>query len=222
MTILRVVKIRKHHASGFTLIELMVTLVIVGLIMGLVIGQVGKLTSRDMKAASRHLSSMIRYLYNKASSEGVTLRMVFDLDEQSYAVEGTSEHFTLTREEEEAFKKRDHGPGTMDQGLKDKEKSASSEKIQNKEATFSPQESALLKSVKLPKGVFFKDVYAEHQIDKLNHGKAFLYFFPQGYVERSVINLRDEKDEVHYSLSVNPISGSVKIESNYKEAEIER
>ena len=88
---------------GFTLIELLVTLAIVGLIMGLVVGQTGRLLSSDMKAAAKKLSSTIRFLYNKSATESVTLRLVFDIDENSYWVEGTSESFTLTKEEEETF-----------------------------------------------------------------------------------------------------------------------
>jgi len=200
MTTLRV---GRNNPKGFTLIELLVTLAVVGMIMGLVVGQVGKLLSRDMKGAASRLGSTIRYLYNKAGTEGLTLRLVFDIEEGSYWVEGTSEHFTLTKEEE-AFSKKEGEEG------------------EKKGATFSPEESYLLKPVQLPKGVFIKDVYAEHQIDRLSEGKAYIYFFPQGYVERSVINLRDNADEVHFSLQVNPISGSVKIEAEYKEPEIER
>lgn len=206
MTTSKAVKSKK----GFTLIELMVTLVIVGLIMGLAIGQVGKTLSWDFKAAARRLSSTIRYLYNKSATEGVTLRLVFDLDDPSFWVEGTSESFTLTREEEEAFSKRSET------------KDSKSEELKSKEVTFSPQESSLTKPYHLPKGVYFKDIYAEHQIAPVDSGKAYIYFFPQGYVERSVINLRDKNDEVHYGLKVNPISGISKIEADYIEAEIER
>ncbi|OGQ05200.1 MAG: hypothetical protein A3F82_01760 [Deltaproteobacteria bacterium RIFCSPLOWO2_12_FULL_44_12] len=202
---------------GFTLIELLVTLAIVGLIMGLVVGQTGRLLSSDMKAAAKKLSSTIRFLYNKSATESVTLRLVFDIDENSYWVEGTSESFTLTKEEEETF--QNQKSKIKDQKEEKKEETNS---IQPKEASFSPQESYILKPVKLPGGVFFKDIYAEHQIDRLSSGKAYIYFFPQGYVERSVINLRNESDDVHYSLQVSPISGTVKIESAYKEPEIER
>ncbi|MDP2600253.1 MAG: prepilin-type N-terminal cleavage/methylation domain-containing protein [Deltaproteobacteria bacterium] len=192
---------------GFTLCELLVTVAIVGLIMGLAVGQMGRVLSWDMKAASRKLSSTIKYLYNKSAMEGVTLRLVFDIDGASYWVEGTSsENFAITKEEEERTK--DHGPGTEDE--------------KPEETVFTPQESHLLKQITLPKGVFFKDIYSEHQHDRLDSGKAYIYFFPRGYVERSVINLRDAKDDVHYSLTVNPLSGSVKIESEYKEAEVER
>jgi len=199
MTTSKAVKSKK----GFTLIELMVALVIVGLIMGLAIGQVGKTLSWDFKATARRLSSTIRYLYNKSATEGVTLRLVFDLDDPSFWVEGTSDSFTLTKEEEEAFSKK-------------------TEELKTKEATFSPQESSLTKPYNLPKGVYFKDIYAEHQIAPVDSGKAYIYFFPQGYVERSVINLRDKDDEVHYGLKVNPISGISKIEADYIQAEVER
>ena len=197
-------KVRTNNA-GFTLIELLVTIAIIGLIMGLAVGQMGRVLSWDMKAASRKLSSTIRYLYNKSATEGTTLRLVFDIDGGSYWVEGTTERFAMTKEEEKRTK--DRGPWTEDQ--------------KPKEAVFTPQESALLKQATLPKGVFFKDIYSEHQIEQLNSGKAYIYFFPRGYVERSVINLRNAKDDVHYSLTVNPLSGSVKIESEYKEPEIE-
>ncbi|MBI5298951.1 MAG: prepilin-type N-terminal cleavage/methylation domain-containing protein [Deltaproteobacteria bacterium] len=200
-----------RSSSGFTLIELMVTLVIVGLIMGLAIGQVGKTLAWDFKSTTRRLSSTIRYLYNKSATEGVTLRLVFDLDEPSFWVEGTSDSFTLTREEEEAFQKKK----TEDRGQK-------TEETEKKETTFSPQESSLTKPYNLPKGVYFKDIYAEHQIAPVDSGKAYIYFFPQGYVERSVINLRDKDDEVHYGLKVNPISGVSKIEADYIQAEVER
>lgn len=190
------------NRAGFTLIELMITLVIVGLIMGLVIGQVGKTLSWDFKATARRLASTIRYLYNKSATEGVTLRLVFDLDDPGYWVEGTSRNFALTKEEEEAFKDK--------------------EEMEKKAPAFSPQESSLTKPFKLPRGVYFKDIYAEHQVAPVDSGKAYIYFFPQGYVERSVINLRDNDDEVHFGLKINPISGTAKIEANYIEPEIER
>lgn len=186
---------------GFTLVELLIALVVIGLLMGLVVGQVGKLLDREMKHAASRLGSTIRYLYNKAASDGVTFRLVLDMDEHKYWVESTAEQFALIKEEKEFFAK----------------------KAEKKEqATFSPQESYLLKPVNLPKGIYFKDVYAEHQIERLDTGQAFIHFFARGYVERSIINLRDSEDEVHFSLAVNPVTGAVKIAKGYQEPEIER
>lgn len=209
-------KAGKLRSSGFTLLELLIALVLAGLLMGLAIGQVGKLRQREMKHAASRLGSTIRYLYNKAISDGVTFRLVLDMEEQKYWVESTTEAFALKREEEE-------GPRTEEGEEEEKEEeSGVPEIIKPKEAVFSPQESYLLKPVSLPKGVYFKDVYAEHQIERLDTGKAFIHFFSRGYAEQSVINLRDVDDEVHYSLTVNPVTGAVRIEKGYKEPEVER
>lgn len=203
--------------KGFTLIELLIALALIGLIMGLVVGQARKLSESSMKHSANRLAATIRYLYNKAASEGITLRLVIDLEESKYWIEKTTKHVTLEKEETT-------GPGTRDQGLRTKKKKEekTEDGEQKSEATFSPEESYLAKGVTLPKGVYFKDVYAEHQVERLSKGEAFIYFFPQGYVERSVINLRDSDDKVHYSLEVNPISGAVAIERGYKEPEVGR
>lgn len=215
-------KAGRWKTKGFTLIELLVALGVVGLIMGLVIGQFSKLTRRELKSSASRLASTIRYLYNKSVSEGVALRLVLDLDESKYWVEGTTESFTLAKEEEEFFEKRERKTENPEPRTPNPEQKEAETSIKPKEATFAPQESYLLKSVQFPKGVFFKDVFAEHQIDKLEKGQAFIYFFPRGYVERSIIHLRDAEDKTHYALEVNPITGAVAISLGYKELEIER
>lgn len=194
--------------------EILIVLLIVGSIFGLAVNQFRKMTSRNMKASARKLASTIRYLYNKAASEGVTLRLVFNIGESSYKVEATSEQFTLSKEEKEVFSKSK--PSKKEEA---KEKEGA---LKPHEAQFSAEESTLLKPVKLPPGVFFKDVHAEHQAGPATDGEATLYFFPQGYAERGVINLRDNDDELHFSLEVNPLTGSVKIREEYKELEVPR
>lgn len=214
---------KRNNRQGFTLIELLIGLVLIVMIMGLIISQVGKLLEREMKQTASHLSSTIRYLYNKAVSEGVTLRLVLNLEESKYWVESTTEQFTLAREEEEEREQRTENRKSRTESREQKEEvGVEATTIQPKRATFSLEESYLLKAALLPKGVYFKDVYAEHQLERLDQGEAYIYFFPQGYVERSVINLRDGKDEVHYSLEVNPVTGAVKIERGYKEPELEQ
>ena len=206
--------------KGFTLFELLVAITIAALAMGLVISQLSKRLEWDLKSASRKLASTVRFLYNKSASENVTLRLAFDLEGGSYWVESTPDPYALVPESEESIdktkqeKKSDGSPSE-----KSKEKSNA---LEPKLAVFGPTESFLLKHVKLPSGVFFKDVYAEHQIAPLEKGTAYIYFFPRGYVEQSVIHLRDSDDKRHYTLLVNPISGAVKIDATYTELKIEK
>ena len=206
------------NSRGFTLFELLVAIAIAGLAMTAVLSQMGRVLDRDFKSSSSKLARTIRYLYNKSSTENIAIRLVFDFENSSYMVEASSDPVSLVHErfadkkEEEAKKE-----------AKEAEKKEGEEDlIQPREPVFGPTESYLLKPIHLPEGVFFKDIYAEHQIERVSAGKAYIYFFPQGYVEKAIINLRDEEDEVHYSLDVNPISGAVKIEAEYKDPEIQR
>ena len=52
----------------------------------------------------------------------------------------------------------------------------------------------LLKGQKFPNSVFLKDVFVEHHEGAVENGQVTIAFFPNGYVERAVINLRDEDD----------------------------
>jgi general secretion pathway protein H len=73
----------------------------------------------------------------------------------------------------------------------------------------------LLKPQALDSGVFFKDVQTIHQTEPVNAGKAYIYFFPNGYVENSVINFRNEDDDVNYGLEIKGLTGAVAIHPEY-------
>lgn len=215
---------------GFTLFELIVTITIVGLLMGVVVSRVDDLLSLEMKKTSNKLASTIRYLYNKSATEGIYMRLIFDMEAQSYWVEATSEPFLLeaaetekTRKEkeEEAKKKKETEEGAPAEEETEGASSAAPKipKLEIKKPTFTQTESYLLRPTKLPNNVFFKDVMTEHHLTPIEGGEAAIYFFPNGYVEHAVINLRDEDDEVFYSLETNPITGAVKIENEYRTLE---
>jgi prepilin-type N-terminal cleavage/methylation domain-containing protein len=213
---------------GFTLFELIVAIAIVALLMSLVISGTDRYLETDMKKASNHLGSEIRYLYNKSVTEGTYLRLVIDLTERSYWVEATKDPVLLTSEEgADKKKKGEEGKEkTKNEETAETEKTSEAEgetkasgqvpKLEMKKPQFSQVESYLLKPTKLPDPVFFKDVMTEHQPTPVEGGQVTINFFPNGYVEHAIINLRDEDDEVHYSIETNPITGRVKITNEYK------
>lgn len=208
-------RFRFGKAAGLTLFEIIVALAVIGLIMGLTIGGMGRLLEWDMKKASNRLVSTMRYLYNKSATEGMFIRLVLDLDENVYWVEATKDPFVVSRGEgglEAAKEPKEEEETKTLQGAWEGEV----QKVKPPKAKFGQVDSFLLKPTKLPSSVFFKDVYVEHRPQPVEAGKVSIFFFPNGYVEEAVINLRDEDDEVHYSLTTNPISGRVQIESRYK------
>ena len=197
-----------------TLIELMVGMAIVGIILAVVVGGMRSLLDSEMKEASAKMASTIRFLYNKAATERLYLRIVFDLEEESYHVEASAEPFLVTRMTEEDMAERRKRVEAAEQGEAPEEDAAPPN-------PFSPQESYLLERVRLPDGIFFKDIQTSYQAEKVEGGEAYIYFFPNGFATPAVINLTDEDDEVHYSLEVLPLSGRVRIESNYGELYVE-
>ena len=117
---------------------------------------------------------------------------------------------------EEKSKEETGDEKKVEEGEEGEEEAAEAvETIQEQKAVFGMTETFLVKKRGLPGGVFFKDVFAEHQVDKLSTGTAYIYFFPRGYVERAVITFRNEEDEKHYSLIINSLSGRVRVEPEY-------
>ncbi|MBW2085344.1 MAG: prepilin-type N-terminal cleavage/methylation domain-containing protein [Deltaproteobacteria bacterium] len=67
----------------------------------------------------------------------------------------------------------------------------------------------------LPKGVDLEDVVLFPE-GKIQEGEARVRFFVNGCVERALIHLRNEANEV-YTLEVNPLTGKVKLYDRYVE-----
>lgn len=210
--------------------EIVVSIAVVSLILGVAISRMDTMLEWDMKKASGKLASTIRYLYNKAATEGLYIKLVLDFEEQVYWVEATTDPFVMSTGEEEAGVKKgsffDRKPeggaeGEAAEGEVPEEGSEEDYAIKPKKPTFTKVDSYLLKPTKLPGTVFFKDVYVEHEKGAVDSGKVEIYFFPNGMVEHAVVNLRDDDDETNYSVETNPISGRVNIEARYRTREEE-
>lgn len=207
-------------AAGMTLIEIMVTLAVVGLVLGITISQLGDTFDSRARQATREISATIRYLYNKAASENLTMRLVFDFEKQSYYVEATSDLYQLESEEDrlERLRRAEKAkPKTETKSEKSSEEEKTETPVQKAEAKFGAVDSHLLKPYQLPGGVFFKDIFTEHDSGPVSKDKAYIYIFPSGYVERAIINLRNEDDSSLRAIEVNPMTGNSKIYEEYRE-----
>jgi general secretion pathway protein H len=90
----------RTRSSGFTLIEIIVVLAIVGLIMGLGVNALRSLARSDLRGAATHLSGAMRFLFDRASTTGKTHRLVLDLEGGRYWAEITDDKFYVPREVE--------------------------------------------------------------------------------------------------------------------------
>ncbi len=77
----------RTSSRGFTLIEIVVVLFLVGSLMVIAIPKLRDITDVNMQSASRNISATIRYLYSEAAFRKRIYRLVFDIDNSSYRVE---------------------------------------------------------------------------------------------------------------------------------------
>jgi len=68
--------------SGFTLVELAVVIVLVGLLLGLVLPRLPGLDVGRLEATARRIDGMTRHIYNEAALTGLEHRIRFDLTRQ--------------------------------------------------------------------------------------------------------------------------------------------
>lgn len=72
--------------SGFTLLEIAVVLFIMGLVLTIVIPYLGGVKRAELKSAARRLAGRANYLFNEASTRKLVIRLIFDVNHNSYRV----------------------------------------------------------------------------------------------------------------------------------------
>ena len=80
-------EVRIPHSNGFTLIELTIVLVILGVMLALVIPKLEELSEANLKRSARHLTGMIRFLKDDAQAKKTEYRLRFDIPGGRYWAE---------------------------------------------------------------------------------------------------------------------------------------
>jgi prepilin-type N-terminal cleavage/methylation domain-containing protein len=207
--------------SGFTLIELIIVASLFALLVAILVPSVSNITGADHKYACTQLAGTIRFTYDLAARKSTAFRVVIDLDEHAYWVESSSDRFLLSREKTE-----------VDDGMLASEEDEDSDRSRRfvtrsfieggdmwepkKRARFTSFAGQLTKKIRLPKDIYFQDVWVAHQEDRVTSGLAYLYSFPTGMTEQALIHVIEENEDV-YSLQVDALTGSVKILPHYVE-----
>jgi len=88
------------------LIEIVVVLTLVGALMLAAVPSLRAVFEVDLRTASRELAATLRYVYDEAAVQNITMRVVYDLDHRSWWVEGADSDVRIfaNRDEKDAFK----------------------------------------------------------------------------------------------------------------------
>jgi type II secretory pathway pseudopilin PulG len=91
--------IRIPQSEGFTLIELTIIIVIIGVMLSLIIPRLGEIGEANLKRSARHLTGMIRFLRDESQARKAAYRLRFDIQAGHY----WAEVMTVTSEQTVEF-----------------------------------------------------------------------------------------------------------------------
>jgi len=214
----------RRARRGFSLVEIMVVVAIVGLLLGASVYGFRSIAKSDLRSSSAKLAGAIRYCFDRSITTGSYFRIVLDLDTNKYWAERSEERAYLTAGKENA-------PGrgqALDVAAEERKRDEDDAKLQElstsvggamvqldpppkpKRAKFQTFKDSTLPQVQLKRAKLF-DVYTPRQREPYLKGRAYLYFFPDGHTERAIVRINDGDD--FYSLVIHPLTGRVEVMS---------
>lgn len=150
----------------------------------------------DPKKVFSDITRSVKEIRNRARLYNSSYRLAIrlDEDEQAYWVE-KSNQITLVNK------------AILDE---EREKAKSNFKNDKEEATptsgFQADTSFFKTEQLLPQGFTFKLVESGSRNDSYTEGMAYIHFFPQGFIEPSIIQLQDTKNNV-WTIYFNSLTG---------------
>lgn len=182
------------ECKGFTLLELILVLVIIGLLTSLVTPAITSLSGLKLKAATRRIAAGLRYARSQAVTTGSDYQVVFNLEKGEMTIE-------CLEEEEET-------PYMADVALKvmqdREEEGAVDEEI-------IPPRIKRKKTYRVPKEITLAKVVVEGvEITKDDEEETWIDFYPNGSCSGGEIFLMDERER-EYRIVLNFLTGIVKI-----------
>jgi|SRR5208282_1583345 len=158
-------------SPGFTLLELAVVTFIMGLMLTLALPYLGGFRQAALRSQARRLAGRATYLFDEATGHKLVLRLIFDMDNNGYAVAQLDPYAV--------------------------------------QPVFAPDNSASGHPVMMPAAIRIRDVTVEG-IGTVNRGTVACNFYPEGYVDATVVHLEDASGDV-MTLEFSPLTGQVAI-----------
>jgi len=187
--------------GGFTLIEVLIVVSLMIFIVSIGLPNFGMAIKLNLTNSNRDIANIIRSAHDEAVLKGQVYRIAFDIAKSQYWVElGERNYLMRTDAQTEEERRRiEHLSREEREKIKD---------------PFSLAQGVTKKKISLPTGVKFTEIRTSHNKEPIKDGIAYAYAFPHGFVERSVVYLKDSLDR-ESTLIVSPVSGKSKIVERY-------
>ena len=203
-----------------TLIEIMIVTAIMALASLGITFSLGALSRANLKSGAGKLGAAMRYAYNRAVTQGTTVRVVFKLPGNTFSIEEAHAGVLLASRKEKEDKRVLNAAGKAVDAVDPWAAAESRIKTPDKPTVgaspFSPlsnEEGEALKrytNVSLGNGVQFTKLVVAHEPEPKTGGEGAVHFFPGGRTEHALIQLGDGRSGV-YTVEVRALTGRVKV-----------
>ena len=228
--------------SGFTLIELMVVIVIIGVLGTTLVMGFASIFSKDSNEIARDFVSNVKYLFDRANFTNSYIRIEFDFEKNTYTVSASKERVLLFG------KKREVALGKIEKSDKEQKREEAikeeEEKANDAFSSFTQNQSKdddtlgiisehsmkrykaarfdkimvdddLNFTINIPKSIKIAGVYTEYYSDYVTSGTAEIIIFPNNYIQRSVVVFQDVDTDNYISVLIEPYSGYSEVKKGY-------
>jgi len=207
---------RRSGERGITMIELMITVAIIALAMGMATLGASVADSARLKRSSVMIAGAIRVAYGHANAISKPVRLVFDFDQRLIGLEEASSDLKLVRNEKAGGAAA--ATEAEQKALEEAEQIVKGPRAPRpafkptKAFGFNPDKDKTGKE--LDRNIRFLQIETGHQDEAVNQGRAYLYFWPGGQTERAAIQLKiagsdDEQDAM--TIFVAPLTGKASL-----------
>ncbi|HXW60427.1 MAG TPA: prepilin-type N-terminal cleavage/methylation domain-containing protein [Myxococcota bacterium] len=192
-------------ARGFSLLELLIVVLLLAGVMAIIIPSINSLSGTKVKEQVMRIAGLTNEVYAKAAVSGITHRINFDLENNTYWVE--------QREGEISAKAPDLGYDELIVQLRAKEKNFGKEKRPEFVPKYKAVEGFLGEKYNMPKGLALYGAWTDQMKDVARTGVVSIYFFSGGYTQTSFVSVAekgDEHDSAMY-IALSPLTGAASI-----------
>jgi len=237
--------------GGFSLIEVVIVVALIAFVYAVAIPQFNLKSGQEVATKLNMLAGDVRSASDLAVLTGGTYRLVFYLNSGEYVLEQADrsdvylgsdkiDRDPSEQEEKDAAQAFDQkfadyvqlaGEAVADP-KGDKQIPPTSPVVSAKDklkpVVWTPVENLEWAKRTIGPNLMFKDIQAEHHGNKQElselgpEGRAMVYIFPNGYVERAVLHISYKKDEMTpddsqepYTLTTNPYEGTADTQTGY-------
>jgi general secretion pathway protein H len=207
---------RRGQERGVTLVEVLIVLAVVSVTMGITMLGSGVADSARLRRSSVLIASAVRVAYGHANATSKVVRLVFNFNQRTVAIEESSSQLWLAQNE------RTGGA----QAATDAERIALAEAEAVTKGPRAPRPSfrpvaafgfSVDKGVpgkELDRNIRFLQIETSHQDDAVKADQAYLYFWPGGQTERASIQLSvggSTFDGDVLTILISPLTGKADI-----------